>query len=31
MPNGAMPQPDERAVVARKLDLFVNLPRDQEV
>ena len=29
--NGATPQPDERAVVARKLDLFVNSPRDQEV
>ena len=29
--NGAALQPDESAVVARKLDWFVNLPRDQEV
>ena len=29
--NGAAPRPGESAVVARKLDSFVNLPRDQEV
>ena len=29
--DGAMPQPDERTVVARRLYSFVNLPRDQAV